>query len=83
MIIDMYQYLKPFPDFQIFCHPQEEPQRVVIGANEPQLLHLRGCHLEFKHNIIKYCMLHYNLNYVYVFIVMENSSVITKCVILN
>ena len=60
----MYQCWRPFLDCLISCLPQEVLQ--PAHANEPQLLHLRGCHLEFKGN-----MMFYNVNYVYHVIVME------------
>lgn len=34
--------------------PQEVLQCSLMHENKPQLLHLKGCHLEFKHHCTSY-----------------------------
>ena len=54
IISDMYQYWRTFPDSLISFPPQGALQNALTDANEPQLLHLKGCHLDFKDNKVNY-----------------------------
>lgn len=77
---DMYPYWKLLPSFPISCLPREALHRAPTGANEPQLPHPKGCHLEFKHHI-KYFIITqlWKFNYLSRFILMKRVLCKQKC----
>lgn len=80
IISDIYRYWRTFSDSLISFPPQGALQNALTDANEPRLLHLKGCHLEFKDNKVNYLTVTqlYEFNYSCPFIEMERSSLCIK-----
>lgn len=76
IICDMYRYWRTFSDSLISFPPQGALQHALTDADEPRLLHLKGCHLEFKDNNVNYLTVSqlYDFHYSCPFIEMEWSS---------